>query len=925
MTDEARVQGPEEGSHGEAAMGDIDGDGDLDILVASLPRLALYRNNLDNRAFLTVKLLGIRGPRESAGGWVRLYEAGGLGRAERLIGVRQVTMEEQLLHFGLGGHPSVDVEALFPGGSRLTLRNVARGRRLVLRETSRAGYLLRHIFLFLSARLVWLDGWVEALKLGVVLVILFIAWMLARPLGAHILVRKARFLVFFLLLYGVLDVALAERALWLSHLSPPGIAVVLLAAILAYDRTLTDKRASQYVAQYKILAKLGEGGMGVVYKAKNTITGDTVALKVINPALMQSEESRKRFIREAQIGSGLDHPNIIKIYEKGEARGTGYICMEYVAGRSLRRILQEEGPLEPAVAVSYAIYGCLALRAIHQRGIIHRDVKSDNLMLTREGEIKLMDFGLSKSLLYSALTTTGSVMGTLAYMAPEQALGKSVDGRVDIYSLGVVLYEVLTGELPLIADNQIAMIQALLHKEPRPPRELRPEIPEDLEAIVLKAVRKDRTERYQMASEMLDDLIHVVERIAPDFPKEAIYRDIPSLGAKREGAGGVERRESVQAEDAQFRATSTFYEAVEEPAITDSGSREKKGRTPALDFLDTSDIEIADDLLAGVDGDTVGFSKPLADSSSGKEKTKPLPPKSGIPFKENYFKLLKAFQQLLKENEALKEKLRELVAELEPGAEFLVREGDAFIGESPAILEVKAAIARLKEGDEPVLILGERATGKRLAAATLHREGPRKDGPFLWIDLSGTDEEEAERRVFGSIEVLPGASGEEETGLLEETEGGVLYLQEVFEGSPAFQARLCRFLKEGDYTRCGDSASRRADVRIVASSVKTPKQYRREDRLHDDLWNLFAPHCLSVPPLRDRKTDIPGLLDYYLKRKGRPELKLNREAMEILLKYSWPGNFGEFLSEIDRLIAISQEGETILPDLLSSEILRARR
>ena len=259
------------------------------------------------------------------------------------------------------------------------------------------------------------------------------------------------------------------------------------------------------IGPYSVQEQLGEGGMGVVYRATDSRDGKTVALKVLSRQALLDDEVKRRFLREADAGLRLVHPNIVRIFEVGEADGEHYISMEYVKGKTLQEAARE-GPLSPGRVVEIGIAVGEALREAHQRGVVHRDIKPLNIMLTASGTVKVMDFGLAKIQNTSMLTREGEVLGTVTYMSPEQASGETVDYRTDIFSLGVVLYELLTGSRPFGDEYDMAVVYAILNMEPASIRESRPEVPETLEAIVFKAMRKDLQHRYQNVEELLGDL-----------------------------------------------------------------------------------------------------------------------------------------------------------------------------------------------------------------------------------------------------------------------------------------------------------------------------------------------------------------------------------------------------------------------------------
>ncbi|WP_412063592.1 protein kinase domain-containing protein [Rubrivirga sp. IMCC45206] len=264
-------------------------------------------------------------------------------------------------------------------------------------------------------------------------------------------------------------------------------------------------REGETIAQYHIVEKLGGGGMGVVYKARHLTLGRFVALKVLPPHLVADEAAERRLLHEAQAASALDHPNICTIHEIGEHEGRLFIAMPCYSGETLKRKI-ERGPLLVEDAVDFARQMAEGLARAHDVGITHRDVKPANIMVTEYGHLKLLDFGIAKAAGQADLTQTGETLGTAAYMSPEQVRGGAVDQRSDLWALGVVLYEMTTGERPFQAAYAQALIYQILHEEPRPARALRPEIPERLAGIVEKALAKELSDRYQHAADVLDAL-----------------------------------------------------------------------------------------------------------------------------------------------------------------------------------------------------------------------------------------------------------------------------------------------------------------------------------------------------------------------------------------------------------------------------------
>jgi Tol biopolymer transport system component/predicted Ser/Thr protein kinase len=259
------------------------------------------------------------------------------------------------------------------------------------------------------------------------------------------------------------------------------------------------------ISHYKILAKLGEGGMGVVYKAEDTRLERTVALKFLASQVLESEEAKTRFFHEAKAAAALDHPNVCTVYEVDEADGQTFIAMAYIDGPSLKQKIAER-PLKLTEALEIAIQVGQGLQAAHEKRIVHRDIKSGNVMVTARGQAKIMDFGLAHLGERTKITKTGSTVGTPAYMSPEQAQGRPVDRRSDIWSLGVVLYEMATGRLPFEGEREEAMLYSILNDEPEPITAQRVGVPTELDRIVAKALAKGPEERYPHVEDMLVDL-----------------------------------------------------------------------------------------------------------------------------------------------------------------------------------------------------------------------------------------------------------------------------------------------------------------------------------------------------------------------------------------------------------------------------------
>lgn len=256
------------------------------------------------------------------------------------------------------------------------------------------------------------------------------------------------------------------------------------------------------INRYEILEKIGSGGMAVVYKAKDTLLGRLVAVKILHEQFAQDETFVRHFRREAQSGAGLSHPNIVSIFDVGRHQDDHFLVMEYVEGTNLKDIIKRFGPLEEDHVLRMGIELCDALEHAHENGLIHCDIKPHNILVTDKGKVKVTDFGIARACTSDTITFTGSMVGSVHYFSPEQARGGKADIQSDLYSASVVLYELATGQVPFSAESPVSVALKQISDEPVPPTQINPEISPELEQVILKGMSKNPKDRYGSAGEM---------------------------------------------------------------------------------------------------------------------------------------------------------------------------------------------------------------------------------------------------------------------------------------------------------------------------------------------------------------------------------------------------------------------------------------
>src|SRR6266511_4232576 len=323
--------------------------------------------------------------------------------------------------------------------------------------------------------------------------------------------------------------------------------------------------------RYEVGPLLGAGGMAEVYEGHDRLLARRVAVKVLLAQYAHDPAFLARFRREAQAAASLSHPNIVAVYDTGSEGDIWFIVMEYIAGRTLRDVIKAEGPAHPARAAEICADVASALAGAHARGVIHRDVKPGNVMLTADGKVKVMDFGIARASAVPSITQTAAVVGTVQYIAPEQAQGLEADARSDLYALGCCLYEMLTGQVPFTGPTPVAIAYRHVQDNPTPPRMLNPDVPVSLERVCLKAMAKRPQDRYQTAAEMQRDL----ERVRLGEPVTAAIPRASQEATRAMGAAGLGERTTVL-DRASATPTRSFRYGSETPAPP--ASRPRRGR-----------------------------------------------------------------------------------------------------------------------------------------------------------------------------------------------------------------------------------------------------------------------------------------------------------------------------------------------------------
>ncbi|MFM7719017.1 MAG: protein kinase domain-containing protein, partial [Actinomycetota bacterium] len=319
---------------------------------------------------------------------------------------------------------------------------------------------------------------------------------------------------------------------------------------------MSDEGPIVLAGRYRVERELGRGGMARVYRGTDTVLGRPVAIKLLAAQYAEDADFVARFRREAQAAARLNHPNLVGVYDTGTDDGVHYIVMEFVEGRTLADFLAGGGRIAPARAAEIADLVLRALQAAHAQGVVHRDIKPANIMITPNGEVKVTDFGIARlSRGEETLAATSAILGTASYLAPEQAQSQPVDERADLYALGCVLFEMVTGRPPFVGDSAVSVASKHVVEMPIAPSRLNPDVPPELETVILRALAKDPADRYASAQDMRRDLGRALRgeplsgaapaASAPTQPAAAATQVLPRGTAAAGGGGGKKRRATL--------------------------------------------------------------------------------------------------------------------------------------------------------------------------------------------------------------------------------------------------------------------------------------------------------------------------------------------------------------------------------------------
>lgn len=508
---------------GNPSFVDIDNDGDVDLFVGSSrtsfgggDRAVLYRNNMIDKNFIKVNLKPDKSNRSGIGAKVYLeaYDSNGNMKYKTLrqagLGASAIAQGNySTIHFGIDPKLKYKLRVIFPSGIEKKYDNILNRSIINVNESQfpyrqliLAGKSLNRTFL--------LFHWpAEIVKILFMFFVLGLLYRYGIKTKAKSIIKKWYLASTFFIIYFLLVHVNITNGIIVSSIISIGFTGITALVFIFFSAAYIEKKESKFVSHFKIIDILGVGGMGKVFKAIDVNNGKTVAVKVINPQLLKEEENQKRLASEGRLLSSLNHPNIIKVYEYGEISKHTFIAMEYLSGGTLEDYIQNNFPISIDNFINISSQICAGLSEIHFNNIFHRDLKSSNIMFDEKSVVRIMDFGLSKSPLVTTMTSLGTVVGTLGYVAPEQITNIQIDQRTDIFSLGVVLYQMITNTLPFKGENEMALIHSIFNTVPIKPTEINSSFPDIFNNIIMRCIDKLPDNRYSSAKEVLRDLRNI--------------------------------------------------------------------------------------------------------------------------------------------------------------------------------------------------------------------------------------------------------------------------------------------------------------------------------------------------------------------------------------------------------------------------------
>lgn len=508
---------------GNPSFGDIDNGGDLDLFIgisknsASIGESAkLFRNNLSHGNSVKVRFNTDKSNRTAIGSKVSLIgkneNSEEVYRNTKYFGFGEAPLSQQNiseLHFGLIDSLSYSMKVEFPSSVKREISNIQPNKTYTVTESS---FINHHVTTTKNSiqRSINLVDWnLAVVKLFLLIFVSMFIYRQTRQWKSSRIIKQWYFILTIIVFFMLIIHFTLKTNLYFEWLLPIILPAIFVLGFSYYSSKYLEERESKYISHFKLMEILGVGGMGKVFKAFDTQNNKLVALKIINPTLLKDKENKRRLNSEGRLLSSIDHKNIVKVFEFGETEDHSFIAMEYLTGGTLEQFIENYFPLDKELFKNIAIEICEGLITIHDNNVLHRDLKSQNIMFDENHSIRIMDFGLSKSPLVSTMTSLGTVVGTLGYVAPEQITNIQVDQRTDIFSFGVILYQMLTKKLPFTGENEMALIHSIFNTIPPLPSELNNFVGKEIDNIVMKCIEKDIDKRYYSASKIKEDLLKI--------------------------------------------------------------------------------------------------------------------------------------------------------------------------------------------------------------------------------------------------------------------------------------------------------------------------------------------------------------------------------------------------------------------------------